>query len=98
MKSQDIESLKFYGVDQYSTFFSHEEENEGLRKNMVYNIDIKNGIPVGAVRKGWWKCAQEFYDGVFERALYDLENDPTELNNLISQNKEKGNELIEFFF
>ena len=97
LSSEDTDTLKFDGVDQYDTFFNPEDENEGPRKTMVYNIDKRNDIPVGAVRKGWWKYAQEFSDGVFERALYDLKNDPTEKHNLISQNKEKGDELTEFF-
>ena len=97
VSAEEIKKLKLDGVDQYDTFFNPRNEHDELRKEMVYNIDIIDDNLVGAVRKGWWKFAQDFSDGKFERSLYDLENDPTEKNNLIDENKEKADELILFF-
>ena len=85
VSSEEISAQNFDGVDQYDSFFNPETINEGPRKDMVYNIDEINNVPIGAVRQGWWKYAQYVSDGKLERYLYDLQNDATEKHNLANQ-------------
>ena len=95
--SEEVRKLNLDGVDHYETFFSPDSNTRGPRKDMVYNIRMEDNIPVGAVRKGWWKYGQYFLNGTLERLLFDLENDPTETRNLIHLNKEKRKMMTQFF-
>ena len=58
---------------------------------------MENNIPVGAVRKGWWKYSESFQNESFVKLLFNLENDPTETENLISVEKRKVKEMRYFF-
>ena len=48
--------------------------------------------PGSVIRSGDWKLHQYFEDGGLE--LYNLKEDPSEVNNLASSNPEKTNELL----
>ena len=99
VNSEDLDQLQLDGIDQYDMFFNPSLQGQkNPRTNMVYNIRMENSHPVGAVRKGWWKYSESFQNEAFVKQLFNLENDPTETTNLISVEKQKLNEMKNFFW
>lgn len=99
MSPEEVDELLLDGIDQYDMLFTPVlPKHKNPRTNMVYNIKMENNIPVGAVRKGWWKYSESFQNESFVKLLFNLENDPTEKANLISVEKQKVKEMRNFFW
>lgn len=72
------------------------------RKSIFWHLPSYNGngsanariwqTPAGVIRKGDWKLFENFEDGSLE--LYNLKDDISESNNLVSINPKKANELL----